>query len=51
MQALEDRPKLLRHHRRLCYTALGSRILSGGPTLILDTRGERPDGRPGAPGS
>jgi rhodanese-related sulfurtransferase len=43
MQALADRPKLLRHHRRLSYTALGSRILSGGPTLILDTRGERPD--------
>jgi len=43
MQALEDRPKLLRHHRRLCYTALGSRILTGGPTLILDTRGERPN--------
>ncbi len=43
MQALLDRPKLLRHHRRLCYSALGSRILSGGPTLILDTRGERPD--------
>jgi hydroxyacylglutathione hydrolase len=41
MQALEERPKLLRQHRRLCYATLGSRILTGGPTLILDTRGER----------
>ncbi len=41
MQALEDRPKLLRSHHRLCYATLGSRILTGGPTLILDTRGER----------
>jgi hydroxyacylglutathione hydrolase len=43
MQSLEDRPKLLRVHRRLSYAALGSRILTGGPTLILDTRGERPN--------
>jgi hydroxyacylglutathione hydrolase len=40
MEALEDRPSLVRHHRRMSYVGLWSRIMSAKPQLVLDTRGE-----------
>lgn len=40
MESLEDRPNLVQHHRRLSFSAFGARLVGGGGSLILDTRGE-----------